>query len=507
MIESGRAWSLKLLQSCYFLLVLSPLLILFAFPREGIEIDKILFQESLVNTFILAISVLLLSTVLGVSFAVVQYFFKFPYQKIIHVFLMLPLAIPTYVMGFIYLGALGASSDFYFVEMQGQLWFLIVTLSLCLTPYVYFFTYLGLKFVTQSEVEAELILRAGWWSFFKINVLPKMLPFLISAQVLLVFEALADFGAASVINVPVLTTMIYKAWFDLFSFAGAVSISLKYSIFILLVLLVEFLLKRKKEGDKQLTREPVKKLSLSGGCRWGLFSFLAFYIFLSFLLPLGQIVIWSIQGFDSYLLYDTLYGGLLTLFIGGIVGLGTILFSFTLSLFLREMKLKTHSWAILSTVGYSVPGTILAVSMYALLLMLVGSVDAGILMVALVVALGYKFLTVSLRPIADAVENIPLELDEVSQIFKSSFFKRLRTYLIPYTKDGLIIGLLLVMIEVMKEMPLTLMLAPSEYQTLSIKIFNYTSEGEWLKASLPSLLLMIVGVVSVILVHSREKMS
>ena len=99
---------------------------------------------------------------------------------------------------------------------------------------------------------------------------------------------------------------------------------------------------------------------------------------------------------------------------------------------------------------------------------------------------------------AQSVEDLPTELDEVSDIFAVSFLKRFKDCFLPEVKNAMILGFLLVMIEVIKEMPLTLMLMPGDYQTLSTQVFNLTSEGQWERASLPGFVLVVIGLVSVI---------
>ena len=136
----------------YVLLVGLPFFVLYLFPREESQIDPQLFAEALENTLVLSVSVLLLSTLIGCGFAFVQNFYDYPLKKTIHLALMLPLAFPAYVMAFIYLGLLGPSSPWSFFELQGELWFLTLVLVFSLTPYIYFFTSLGLRFVTQGEL-------------------------------------------------------------------------------------------------------------------------------------------------------------------------------------------------------------------------------------------------------------------------------------------------------------------------------------------------------------------
>ena len=491
----------------YLLILLAPLLALYLLQGSAGEFDHSLYILARNNTILLEIGVLIVTSLLGGFFSYLYCFYKYPFKKTLHALLLLPLAFPAYVIAFIYLGMLGPSSSFSLIglpEIQGELWFLILVLSLALTPYVYFFSSIGLSYVSQSEVETEVILGGGVWSFFRYNTLPKLLPFLISAQILVIFESLSDFGAASVINVPVMTTMIYKLWFDLFSFSGAVHLSLRYSGMILLVLVCELLFKNSTQQKQMANRDPVRGTLIPPALRVLGLLLMGLYIIFAFIIPVFQIVLWNFMGGSWPHFIETLESTLKTIALGGAVGILVVLFSWMLLLLLRTKNESSKLWMIFSTIGYSVPGSILAVSAYAILLWFYSSLGSFLLILGLIIALSYKFLTVGMRPIGDAVDCLPQELIETSNILKVSFFKRIKIFFYPYLRESCVVALLLVIIEVMKEMPLTLMLAPSGFQTLSIKIFNYTSEGEWEKAALPSLMLVVVGIISVLMLNIKR---
>ena len=174
------------------------------------------------------------------------------------------------------------------------------------------------------------------------------------------------------------------------------------------------------------------------------------------------------------------------------------LFLFFLGFGFRFRGERGSSYLPLTNIGYSLPGTFLSVSTYALVLFLFEERGFLLLITALIITLCYKFMTVSFRAVVESVEDLPLELDEVSDLFSVSLLKRFRVWFLPEVKSAMILGFLLVMIEVIKEMPLTLMLSPGGYQTLSTRIFNLTSEGQWEQASIPGFFLAVIGLFSVL---------
>lgn len=503
-----RSLYLRFFPLFYLALFLAPVLFLFFDAGEPVLIASTLVREAILNTGLVSLTVVVLCTLLGMSFAYWQVFYQMPGQFFLHALTLMPLAFPAYVLAFVYIGKLGASSAwgvYQWLEVQGQAWFLVFILTLALLPYIYFFSYLGLQWVRQSEWETEKLLQSGFVSFFLYAIWPHIGFFVVSGQVLVLFEALSDFGAASVVNTPVMTTLIYKAWFDLFSFAGAVRLALWFSLLIFVVLLVELYLKSYKESARGANLDPIHRQRLYGIKAMAVLSLRWLYIILAFLFPLVQVTFWALQIRDFESLQATLWAGLHTLVLSISVAFTVIVLSLLLAFLFKKFKNLCNFAMIFSSVGYGIPGTILAVSFYGILMTLFSEVSVALLLGTLILGLSYKFLSIGLRPIGEAVTQLPQSLDEMSLLFAVSWWQKVRIYWGPYLRESVIIGLFLTCLEVMKEMPLTLMLAPSEYPTLSTQIYNLTSEGEWEKAAVPSLILVFVGMVSVILVKSSQK--
>ena len=484
-------------QGIFFFVFVFPLVVLFLSNPETVNVDSFLFKESVVNTGLLALFVLLISGFFGIGFSLIHLLYDYPLKRFLNLMMIMPLTFPPYVLAFIYLGMLSGSyfSGGWLPQVQGELWFLVLLLSFSLTPYIYLFCSLGLERVDQSLVETEKILKAGSWSFFRTALIPQLWPYLLSGFMLVLFEGLAEFGAASVVNVSVVTTLIYKLWFDLFSFSGAVGLCLKYSLIVFVFLFLEFLFKRKNRRIEGKCQTRIK--SVQPKIFWqGLITTMSFiYVGLSFLVPLFQLIFWSLTE-TGWL--ETLESLKHSLFIGILVAGLCVFVSVLLGFCFRLWNQRFSDYLPMTNIGYSLPGALLAVSAYVLLLFLFEQVGFGLLITTLIITLCYKFITVSLRPVAESVEDMPVELDEMSSLFSVSFLRRLRVWFLPEVKNAMILGFLLVMIEVIKEMPLTLMLSPGDYQTLSTRIFNLTSEGQWEQASIPGLFLVMIGLISAI---------
>jgi iron(III) transport system permease protein len=498
----GRFFSL-----IYLCLVLSPLLFLFLVSGESVEaLDSLLMWESMSNTLFVSLAVIACTTFFGVSFAYSHSFFDFPGKKWLHILTLMPLALPAYVLAFVYMGLLGPAAhfDFYhWFELQASRGFLVFILSLAFLPYIYFFSTIGFLWVRQSERETDSVMQAGFVRYFRYSLWPKIAFFVVSGQVLVLFETLSDFGAASVVNLPVITTLIYKVWFDLFSFSGAARISMWFSLVILFILGAEFYLKsQQQQRSDNLDPLCAQKSSSAfffcwSGLRW-------LYIFAAFILPIVQILYWAMPRFWLQNWYDVLRPAQVTLGLGVLVGLSVVFISILLGFLFKSLKSAGSHWIVFSSVGYGIPGTILAVVVYAAVVQLPVSLNAALMLLALGVGLVYKFLSIGLRPIGEGVAQLPKALDETSLLFGVSWWTKLRYYWFPYLRGNLIVAFLLTLIEVMKEMPISLMLAPSEYPTLATQIYNLTAEAQWEKASIPALVISLFGILSVWLLAAEK---
>ena len=372
----------------FFLIFSLPLFILLFSKPETVDVDPFLFKEAVVNTALLAFSVLFFSGFLGVGFSLLNLLYQYPLKRFLNMMMIMPLSFPPYVLAFIYLGLGSCFFSQGFFEFQGELWFLTLTLGFSLTPYVYLFCCLGLGGVDQSLMETEQVLKAGFRPFFKTAIAPQMGPYLLSALLLILFETLSDFGAASVVNVPVMTTIIYKMWFDLFSFSGAVGLCLKYSLIVFFFLFIEFLFKRNNQKPEGKHQTKIQGTRPKFFWRWLITIVCLIYVSLSFFLPFCQLALWSLAETGWMEVTESLKH---SLFIGVLVAVLCVLVSVLLGFVFRMRGQKFGDYLPLTNIGYSLPGTLLAVSVYALLLFLFEEVGRGLLMTALIVSLCYKF--------------------------------------------------------------------------------------------------------------------
>jgi iron(III) transport system permease protein len=359
-------------------------------------------------------------------------------------------------------------------------------------------------------------------AFFKA-ALPMARPWIASGLMLVLMETLADFGAVSIFNYDTFTTGIYKAWFGFFSVSAAAQLSSLLLIFVFLIIIVEQRMRSKMQfhqvGRLSLA---VNRLKLEGWKKWAACISLMSIVLVAFVIPCLQLIVWSIASISVEL--DSRYVGLLfrsLLFSAMAAALITTL-GLLLAYIQRQHTDLFTKWIIrLSTMGYALPGTVLAVG----IVIIVNWVDKPMLwvlrdlfgielssvlsgtIVAVLFAYTVRFLTAGFNTINSSMLRVTRNMDEAAILMGITGIKLLRRVHIPILKNGLFVAAMLVFVDVMKEMPITLMTRPFGWDTLAVKIFELTSEGEWQRAALPSITLVAAGLVPLMLLNKKAERS
>ena len=335
--------------------------------------------------------------------------------------------------------------------------------------------------------------------FFFI-VIPVSKPWIFGALTLVSLEVLADFGAASMFSVNTFTTAIYSLWTGFFSLAAAQQLSSILLIFILIFFGFAEFLKSKRRHEIQDLQRPFVRIKVFGFTKFLVIAFACSLTLLTSVIPVSMLIYWLVSGWSehSYLDGSIILNSLIIAISAGIIAT-------LLALILNLTKLNITNTLLLKItrplliLGYALPGSVLAVSI-VLFFSYFPAITQGWLWGSLLVllsGLAIRYTAVFTINVEKALRRIPLHLRDISRTLGVSTFKMLKSVHIPLIVPSIVYTFLIVTIEALKEMPLTLMTRPVGWDTLAVKIFQYTSEGQWHSASFPALLLLLLGAVPI----------
>ena len=480
----------------------------------------------LVNTFWLASGVVVGTALLGVSLAWFTAVYEFPGRKFLSWALLLPLAIPAYVTAFVALGLFDFTGP---IQTALRSWFesdllwfpdirsrfgVIIVMTLAFYPYVYLLA--RNAFLTQGKRSLEAAQSLGLTrrqGFFKVS-LPMARPWIAGGVMLALMETLADFGTVAVFNYDTFTTAIYKAWFSLFSLTAASQLaSLLIVLIFVLIFLEQHFRSRRRYAETKKSPDG-HRIQLSGWRCWSVTGFISAVLFIAFILPVTQLGFWAIQSLTAD--FDQRYLEFLwhSLLLSGLAAFITCSVAILLVYAVRRHPDGiTRSAVRVATIGYALPGAVLAVGVFIPLAWLDGQlnewmmqwfqIEVGLLiqgtLAIMLIAYMVRFLAVSHFPIDSAMQRIPRSIDEAAMGFGLKYGAILRKIHLPILKSGIFTAATLVFVDVMKEMPITLMTRPFGWDTLAVRIFEMTSEGEWEQAALPSVTLVLAGIIPIII--------
>lgn len=475
--------------------------------------------EVAANSAWLLLGVGLGSALLGTALAALVALCDFPGRRLFAWALVLPLALPGYVLAvafiglFDYSGALAAGLRGHLgvglPEIRSRAG-LVMVMTLSLYPYVYLVAREAFASQGARALEAARALGMGPWRAFARASLPMARPWIAGGTLLVLMETLADFGTVSAFNYVTFTSAIYKAWFGLFSTTTALQIAA-------VMLLVVFALvgleaaSRKRQSFVALGHRHAACLPL-GARGWLATTFCTLVLLCALVLPVSTLA-WDAAAHLRDL--DARYWGYVRNALAlGLMAAGlTTAAAFLIALAARERPGRMTTLATrIATFGYGLPGALLAIGLYVPVARFStwlaetfgwdAPLAGGLLL--LLVAYGIRFTAVAHAPVAGGLLRIRPSLLEASRSLGVTGARQLQQVHWPLLRGSFATAALLVFVDVMKEMPITLMMRPFGWDTLATRVFELTSEGEYARAALPSLAIVLAGLVPVILLTRRR---
>ena len=484
--------------------------------------------EYLSNSLILLLGVLIMTLIIGVTTAYLVSFYSFPFSNFFKWALILGFAVPPYIYAYsltaffenygtaysILKSLFGdANYNKYIPKFDGMLG-AILSISFSIYAYVYILT--RASFYYQSNNLIELGKNLGFSklkSLFKI-IIPSARPAIVAGLSLVAMETLSDFGAVDFFSINTLTTAIYNSWLSFDDLAFSNQLSFYLLIFIFGLFIIEKFSRRSAKYHSPLQGgfKTRKKIEL-----YGLNSFFAFLLcfiifFLSFIFPISQMLYWTIiypKNFFDLNIYDLILNTLLLVSLSSII---LIIFSFISNYGNRVSKSKILNFlTTISISGYALPGIILAVAYITFVawfdntiisyfeIQSIKKIFIGSIL-GLVLAYFVRFYSLSCNGIKSSYEKINKTLDETAYL---AGYSKLKTFLnihIPYLRSSIFFVIILISLEIIRELPITLILRPFNFETFATTAYIYASQDLLEAAAVPSLFLVLIASLFILLI-------
>jgi len=481
------------------------------------------------NTLTLMLAVGGLATVLGVGTAWLVTMYRFPFARVFEWALLLPLAVPAYVMAYVYTDLLAFAGPVQGLLRDvtgwgfGDYWFPRVRslpgaaamLGLVLYPYVYLLSRAAFLEQSVCVLEVSRTLGCGPWRSFRAVALPLARPAIVSGLALVLMETIADYGTVEYFGVPTFTTGIYRTWFGLGEPVAAAQLSAVLLIFVATLIALERLSRGRARYHHTTGRyQPLTPRRLVGGRAWLATAACALPLAAGFLVPAGRLLYLSLVAGDAYWGERFVPFALNSLTLSSVTAAVAVAVALVLAYGVRQRPGLLNRTAVrTAALGYAVPGSVIAVGVLIPFAAFDNTVDAfmrarfgvstGLLLTGTIAALVFaylvRFLAVSYNAVESSLGKISPSLDHAARTLGHGGRSTLWRVHAPLMRGGILTAALLVFVDVMKELPATLIVRPFNVDTLAIRVYRLASDERLAEASTAALTIVAVGVLPVVL--------
>ena len=487
--------------------------------------DTILW-ELLANTFWLLLGVGALAGLMGTVSAWLVATRRFPGRDVFEWALVLPLAVPTYVIGFVFVALFeyaGPVPTFFRETLDIDWRFpnvrsyggVVLAMSLVVYPYVYLLALTAFRELGANLTEVARSLGCRPAAVFRRVGLPLARPAIATGVALALMETLADFGTVSVFGYRTLTTAIYRVWFGMFDRVAAGQLAVVLMLFALMLVTLEQWARGRMRFVQAHGRNVARTLPPLTGVRgWAATAFVSGVLAAGFLVPTGVLAFWSLRAAEASLLPRN-FPELLrnTLALAASACLLAVAAATVLAYAARSTRSRALSFGTrVASLGYAIPGSVIAVGVLLTLVRIDGIINAalgwfgdfGVGLILTGSALGLlfaylvRFISVAFFSVESGLTRISGNMDESARGLGAGPARVLGRVHLPLLRGSLLTALILVFVDVMKEMPATMLIRPFGVDTLAVEVWQRTAESMWTEASAPALSIVAAGILPVI---------
>ena len=504
---------------------------LFSEPNENwYHIKEFLLKDYMINTLVICIFTGLLTMILGTSLAWLISAYDFPMRKFFRWALILPLSIPPYIAAYTYAGMLsytGFIQTFLRNNLNteiNQKYFDIMSIpgaififTIFLLPYVYMVVRSYLEKQSASLIEnARLLGENAIGVFFRV-VIPISRIVIVSGVTLVILEVLSDYGVVSYFGISTFSTAIFKSWFSMSDVTSAIRLAAILLIAVFTVMNVEKLSRRRKKYSSTNTKmRPLSRKKLNKF--YGILAFLycAVILSLGFIIPTVQLLKWALMSYSKVLNLDFLTLIYNSLWVAVVSSLLIVIMSVIVANYTRiNDNVLSKLYSKLTLLGYSIPGAVIAITMVIFFVDLDNSLGwlykmfnpnaptlvLSMSLVMLIFAYLVRFLAVGYQGIEGGFEKVGKKFYEASRTLG---YSRTKTFLLidlPMIAPSILAAFSLVFVDIVKELPLALLLRPFNFHTLSTKVFEYANDEMIIEASIPSLIIILLSFMTILVLY------
>jgi iron(III) transport system permease protein len=534
LFSRGRPGAWPILSVLVALVLALPVLVIFAhvFLPAGdvwLHLRQNLLGEYVRNSLLLLFGVGVGVLVIGIPVAWLVSVCEFPGRRIFQWALMLPLAMPAYIIAYTYTGMLDFTGPVQVLIRDitglgyGQYWFpeirsltgAMLMLTLVLYPYVYLLTRAAFLEQSVCVLEVSRTLGSGPYSGFLRVALPLARPAVIAGLTLALMEVLADYGTVAYFGIATFTTGIFRTWYGLADPGAAAQLAAVLLSFVFILILLERWSRMRARFHHTSSRySTLPRYRLRGWKAAAAVAACLIPVLLGFLVPAAQLAIWALRTTDQWLTPE--FGQLVvnTFYLAALAAVIAVALSLVLA-YARRMEggLITGFAVRVAGMGYAVPGTVIAIGVMLPFAWFDNTLDGfmrmhfgistGLLLSgtlgALLFAYAVRFLAVSLQTVEAGLGKIKPSMDDAARSLGMRPLATLTRVHLPIMRGTLLTALLLVFVDVLKELPATLILRPFDFNTLAVRAFELAGDERLAESSSAALAIVLVGLLPVIL--------
>ena len=508
-----------------FLVFLSPILVVLSsllgnYSDNWTHLVTYVLDSYIYNSIFLILGVSVISLALGVGTAWVISNYNFSGRRFFDWALILPLAVPPYILAYTFTGLFDSfgsannlvreifslNSNYIFFPNIRNIYGAIIVFSFTLYPYIYLATRMALINQSRSILEVGKTLGLNNLGIVFKLVLPMIRPAIVAGLMLVIMETLSDFGAVEHFAIPTFTTGIFRTWYGLYDLQTAMQLS---SLLLIFVTFFIFLERLSRKNLSYTSGAPVygemTQIKLKGFKNIFASFICLIPLFIGFILPILELLNWAINYKLDFFNEEFIKNSVNTIYLAILAALFCTLLSLIInfSIRLKNNKFLPYMSSFL-TLGYAVPGLILAIGIMQIFnfldnyifysyfnFIITGSIFG------LIIAYIIKAYALSNSVIESGFLRVSPYMDDIAKTLNASNFKLLRSIHLPLLKTSFLTSIILVISEVIKELPATLILRPFNFDTLAVSTYIYASEERMFEAAAPSIAIVLVGLVPI----------